>query len=283
MIKFRDYIALQERVVPDWVLRTYDSHTKGSDRAFLSLDIDATHSGRITNNRVYPGKKVRAGAPSFTSVDNGGSSQYDKPILTHHDNHQDPVGRVVGTKFIPLKSGEEFKNDFLLPDRDGPGSGFIRLSAAVAKQDAIEKILDNRYQTVSTGQSSNKMTCSICDKQMLPPILRMFGLGGEDDCDHVPGQTYKIKKDGEKGRGTKKICFGITGDLEYHEVSFVNSPADAFARVVEGSFGDSEELKAMWDSAEEYELTSIVDAGKSPVLSKFRIYDAQGNEVKPRT
>lgn len=267
-------MSLPTSQVPDWVLRTYDSQ-EGEGGTTLRLSIDATHSGRITNNRVYPGRKMKAGASSFTSTDNGGSATYDKPILKHHDSHNDAVGRVVGAKFIPIKSGKEFTEDFLRPDLNGPGSGYIRLNAEIADADSIQKLLDGRFQTVSTGQSSNKMTCSICDKRMVPFWVR-YESDEEDFCQHSPGQVYKIKKDG-KGRSENRLCFAVTGDLEYHEVSFVNNPADSFAQVVKQSFGDSSET----DGNEDREIMAIEDMGNSPVLSSFRIYDAQGAEVKP--
>jgi hypothetical protein len=197
--------------------------------AKLSVQLDATHSGLLTNGRVYPSKHVRDGYKTYYSVDNGGAAQFNKPVLKHHDHHADPIGRIVGGQFIKLKTGEAFRKDFLTPDTvetGGKGSGVVRLTAEITDADSIQKVLDDRLISVSSGHSTDSMTCSVCGGELMDAFARMFS-EDEDACRHVPGNTY------EDDDGNPALCFGITGKLRYHEVSFVNIPAQQPARKVD--------------------------------------------------
>lgn len=273
-IKFRDYLAIPTDSVPDQLLRTWDKYEAMVDKV-LRMKIDATHSGRVTNKRVYPGKKMKKAAPTWTSVENGGSSNFDKPVLINHDIDSDPIGRVIGAEFVHLKRGQDFDNDFRLPELNGPGSGFIRLSVNIADIEAAAKFLDKRYQTVSTSQSTKEFKCSICDKEMIPQILRLFGLSEDDDaCDHIPGKVYPVKNEDTK-KTEKRLCFGITGDLEYHEVSPVNVPADSFAKVSEISSSDSLDLEYKPEiDINKFEYKSVEGAAN---IHSFRVLDAEGH------
>lgn len=277
-IKFRDYITLSEesRQVPEQLLRTWDSSEAMEGKSLL-IKIDATHSGRITNRRVYPGTKMKKAAKSWISTDRGGSSTFDKPVLKNHDQNADPLGRVINAQYVHLKNGQDFSQDYLMPDLNGPGSGFIRLTANISDQDAIEKFLDGRFMTVSTSQSSDKTTCSICDKEMIPPFLRyLMGMDEDEDaCQHIPGRVYEIK-DGKKKK--KMLCYAITGELEYHEVSAVNSPGDAFAKVSEITSGDHKDSKEIEMDANSYEFVSVEDGAR---IHTFRVADSEGNILRP--
>ncbi len=254
--------------IPDWVLRTYDSAT--SDAA-LKVDIDATHSGRITNRRTYPSKVMKKARDSWVSTANGGTSGYDKPVIVNHDLSTPAIGRVLDAKFIALKRGEELDKDYLNPDVRGQGSGLMRLSTLIADKDAIARILDGRYQTVSTGAMVDQYQCSVCNKDMHPWNMYGFPPSDEDACQHIPGKTYTIKSE---DKSIKKLCFAITRDLDYKEVSFVNLPADEFAKVaskpISKDSGDSDEL-----------VICDYEDNASTALHSFRIYDTEGFEIKP--
>lgn len=194
----------------------------------LSVQIDATHSGRLTNGRVYPGRYMKDSAEKFLKP-------YPKPVLRHHDDQQDAIGRVTDARFMQLKTGDEFDYDYRNPSK-GLGSGFIKLSADITAEDAIQKIIDGRYQQVSTRQGFSQLNCSICGSDY----------ASSEPCDHYPGRTYSIKS-GSDRKEKQYLCYGITGPLSYREVSFVNIPGDDHAKVT-----DFEQIHA--DSAEPFVL-----------------------------
>jgi hypothetical protein len=181
----------------------------------LSVTIDATHSGRLTNGRVYPGKHMKKSVKSFLSP-------YPKPVLKNHDDLGDPIGRVASAKYLQLKQGEEFSTDYMNPGK-GLGSGFIRLGVEIMDLDAIEKVADGRFQQVSTRQGFNQLNCSICGSDF----------AGPEPCEHYPGQVYTSEKSSSDKKEKQYLCYGITGPLSYREVSFVNIPGDDHAKITD--------------------------------------------------
>ena len=274
--------GISKKTIPSWVLRTYESmlDSSGDKKTSLKFEIDATHSGRVTNGRIYPGKKMRAAASSWYSQDNGGSSQYDKPVLKHHDEHADPIGRVKKAKFIALKHNEDFNLDYKNPDEKGSGSGFIRLTVDILDPESIEKILDGRLETVSSRQTTDKFYCNICDKEK--DFFYSF-FGGEDEdeeavCKHKMGEVYEVKT--EDGKKQKKTARMYTGDLLYHEVSFVTVPGDAYAKVVRSSImADNKEVKNQ-SALQQISQFSAIENESEIMLHDFRILDATGTPIK---
>jgi hypothetical protein len=206
---------------------------------------------------------VRRGYKSYFSKENGGTAEFNKPVLKHHDHEADPIGRITGGQFIKTKTGDAFKNDFLTPDTmesGGKGSGVARLNTEITDADAIAKILDGRLVSVSSGHSSKSLTCSLCSKPLLSPLARLFGADDDESCEHIPGKIYR--DDDAKG-----LCFGITGPLTYHELSFVNIPAQAPARKVDW------ELIKMTDSAEEPIVVPSLYRGKKSDITSMVLLD----------
>lgn len=182
--------------------------------ARLRMSIDATHSGRLTNNRVYPGKHMRESVQTFITPS-------QKPVLRHHKDEEDAIGRVVAAKFVQLTDGHEFEFDYQNPS-DGRGSGFAQLDIDIMDEDAIIKFMDGRYQEFSTRQAFDHLLCSICGNDY-----------ADDFCGHTPGDRYTIEpEDGQTDiePGEYK-CYGITGPLRYREVSTLNTPADSFTKI----------------------------------------------------
>jgi len=164
----------------------------------LMVRLDATHAGFPTgNDTIYEPQWMALNVSSFTDP-------YERPVLTHHDKLQDAIGRV--------KEGVYIDTPELGPDAP---KGHIQLLTSITDEDAIEKILDGRLQTVSIGASSKDVRCSICGQNLAEDGL----------CSHMKGKTY------EDDDGNKKKCYWLVGQLTYREVSFVNSPADARAKV----------------------------------------------------
>ena len=178
----------------------------------LVCDISATHSGTLINNRVYPPKSMKKGIKSWTTP-------YKKPVLVNHNEENDPIGRVIKARYLKTPKGmetDEYKPILKASD----GYGYIDLVVKVTDQAAIEKIMDGRYQTVSVRMSTDHAYCSVCDTDW----------ANDGPCEHTPGKKYE---DG--------LAYITTGDLTYREVSFVNIPADEYARVEGLTFGSKQD------------------------------------------
>ena len=166
----------------------------------IIVRIEATHAGIVTKNLTrYVPEKMERSAHTWVS-------DYQRPILKHHDSHSDAIGRVINAEYVrtSFMSDEE---DISVP------AGHIQLYARITDSDAIQKIMDGRFQTVSIGCSTTDVKCSICGKNISDSGL----------CEHVRGKQY--------GDEVKKLCYWDIGDVSYKECSFVNAPADKFAKV----------------------------------------------------
>jgi hypothetical protein len=200
------------QVVTDAISLVSDLKDSGK-RPVLKLNIDATHSGRLTNNRVYPGAVMRDSIDTFLKPT-------PRPVLKNHDDGSDPIGRVISAEFVQLKSGTAFENDFKRPT-EGLGSGFVRLDLNIMDEDAIAKFVDGRFREFSTRQSFDSFLCSYCGND----FAKSF-------CGHFPGDT--VIEEGKKGKPDREFkVFGITGPLKYREVSVVNIPGDAHTKINE--------------------------------------------------
>lgn len=159
----------------------------------LLVKIKATHFNYINkNNILYTENAVKRGAKSWTYP-------FNKPQLVAHNVKGDPIGRIVDFKIV---KGETINKV--------PGE-YVELTAKITDKDAIEKIIDGRYSTVSVGSSSCRVICSECDQ-----VITEDGL-----CEHKKG-TYN-----EKG----EPIYWLIDQIDYTEDSFVNEPADDFTIV----------------------------------------------------
>ena len=164
----------------------------------LLVTIDATHAGyRNRNFFHYDSESMRY------AVDNESwTKPFPKPLLKNHDMDSEPLGRVEASRFIAT----------------GAGKGFTQLDVRVTDPEAIQKIVDGRYLTVSThgvpikdGSEYSFVKCSICNDDMLK----------DEWCGHNRGMSYEDEETGES-----KTCYWTVGAMEYKEVSVVNTPAD---------------------------------------------------------
>ena len=207
----------------------------------LGVKIAATHSGVVTmNNMFYLPDKMKKGVSTFLQ-------DYGKPILLHHDEKQDNIGRVVDAVYIDTSkvikeivkdssfSGSSFRDfcdgkmpfgyqvdfarKYLINDSQSMikndtyyGLGHVQIIADITDPDAIQKFLDGRYLTGSVGARTNRAICSLCKQNWTE----------DGPCTHSPGEV----EDGQK-------CVLITGDFFYDEYSMVNSPADRQSKVLE--------------------------------------------------
>lgn len=226
----------------------------------LTITVDATHSGVLTNKRVYPAKHVATGYKSFVSKTNGGTAEYDKPVLKHHDLEKDPIGRIIKSIYTPLKSGRDFDEDFKKPDQaGGRGSGVVTVTALITDAESIEKIIDGRYLSVSAGHHTDTMTCSICAKSIMK-------------CDHWPGKYYDTEGE-EADEQDGFYCFYITGNMDYDELSFVNMPAQPPAKLVNFRWEDCLD-KSQFDK-KDFLIESMI-RGKKSMVRDFSFVDDDG-------
>lgn len=158
----------------------------------LVIEIAAIHVGTTRNANYYSEAELHEAAPTWTTP-------FPKPIIINHDLDSDPLGRVIGAT---VES----------PELAAP---FIKTQAAITDPVAIERVIDKRYLTVSIGATAESAICSICETDWAKPTERR-GL----PCEHRFGSVY------EGVTAVRKL-----GGLNFHELSFVNSPSDQNAIV----------------------------------------------------
>ena len=160
----------------------------------LDVEMEATHSGKNHNYCIYYEDSMEKDAESFVNP-------FKKPMLkNHNDCSGEPLGRINQSWFGPSALTDE--------------RSAIHLKARVTDQDAIPKFLDGRYSTVSIGGTMGTVTCNVCGKTILKDGKFKF-------CGHWRGETYK-----------DQMCYWGAKDIEYHEVSTVNNPADDYAQIM---------------------------------------------------
>jgi hypothetical protein len=231
----------------------------------LKVSMDATHSGVITNRRVYPGVKVQKGYKTFFSKASGGEAEYDKPVLRHHSINEDPIGRIVKATFVPLKSGRDFETDYETPDPEGSkGSGVVTIDAIITDPESIQKIIDGRYLSVSVGHSTDTVTCSVCG-------------GNIFKCEHTPGKIYgpggeEMEAEDAIEEGGR-MCYYITGNMQYNEASFVNMPAQPPAKLINFKWEDCNKFEAL---KKDNILIESMTRGKKAMVRAFSLQDDSG-------
>jgi hypothetical protein len=164
----------------------------------IIITIDATHAGYRNKNGFFYDPK----AMKYAVERDAWTKPFAKPLLKNHDMEGEPMGRVVAARFIDTNDGK----------------GYTQLDVKVTDTEAVEKIIDGRYLTVSThgspmadaDQAYNFTICSVCDAN----------LNTDEFCGHMRGRVYEDEDD------NSQLCFWKIGAMEYKEVSVVNTPAD---------------------------------------------------------
>lgn len=159
----------------------------------VTVIAEAIHAGMTKNFTFYSAEKLSRSVDSWVTP-------YNKPVLKNHDLNTDPLGRVVAA---------EFKKSVVAPEKD-----CIQLKMEITDPEAIEKIKDGRYLTLSIGGTAKSAVCSICGVDVVK----------EGFCGHIRGKTYEGRQ-----------AYWIVGEVEFEEVSFVNVPADSNAMVISNS------------------------------------------------
>jgi len=174
----------------------------------MIVTAEVSHTGFVNRNKYfYNPDYAEMAAKSFTK-------DYNKPVLTHHGGSMfsqpvDPIGRVIDSWYVQ-KRKRRYKNEPM---------GAIIAKMEIVDPDAIQKVLDKRYSTLSIRAASNNVMCSICGE----PV---------NSCEHERGEYY--------GDNNDKLCYWIIDNYTYREVSFVNIPSDVHAQVVSTELSDGE-------------------------------------------
>jgi len=199
----------------------------------VSID---SHSAQLNANlRYYHPYNDKKTISSYTTP-------YNKPVLRHHNDESDAIGRITSAKYVDMPhplvdksiqhalthypAGHERALDAInklkpfLFDSTFEGLGYIQTVKNIVDEDAIQKIIDGRYTSISVGFAMDAAYCSICHANWR-----------ENPCDHWPGRVYEIKDSNGKDTGKKEMMFLIAGNRTVRESSFVNTPADAYAKI----------------------------------------------------
>lgn len=205
----------------------------------IKIKIRAAHLNYVNHNNVLY---------TVNAASNGGYSwitPYKKPNLVQHDNKRDPVGRILNFEVTKIQSDSKEPADF------------VRLESKITDKDAIDKILDGRYFSVSVGSRTTKVMCSECNQ-----ILNDEGL-----CAHKKGELNSVGKP----------IYWIIDQITYTECSFVNDPADEYARIEEVDFGNGwVNYNTFLDQREEF-LNNFIKLEDS--MTDAKLSSAQRNNL----
>lgn len=234
MIKFTDAItgyASIKKGLNTKDLRLVNDSTTSTGKGLVA-QIEMTHSGVVTRNQgFYLPDNMKRGAHTFTK-------HYKKPVLIGHDSDTDPVGRVIKADYVDtsapltltdkyLKSLMSFDDKKQSKNKDTMiefaqhvigeyshkdsyrGLGHILGTLHITDEETIQKILDERYLTVSISMSSDAAYCSECGQDWV----------SEGRCEHERGQVYDS--------GIPVVL--IPGKQSYNHVGIVSEPADVHA------------------------------------------------------
>jgi len=178
--------------------RSIDSLVDSLDH--IDVDIHASHLNYINGNDMY--YRFEAAANGSTSW----TTPYPKPQLTHHAHKDDAIGRIIAYDVLTTTDDINEPNNV------------IKLTSRIVAKDAMKKILTGIYYTCSVGSRITKIRCSECNQ-----VLTEEGL-----CEHEKGD---ILENGNK-------VYWIVDEITYTENSFVNKPADPYARIVAIDIGN---------------------------------------------
>lgn len=200
----------------------------------------ATHLGYVnSNNSFYPDKFGDQNAKTWMKP-------FPKPVLINHDLYSEPIGRHTDASYVPFNLTSSQIKNIHIP------KGVIVTHSAILDSASMEKVLDGRYLTVSISASTNEVKCSICDQDWMN---KNTWDENEVMCDHVPGRVYD-----------RKLCYKITGPLDYKERSFVNTPADMSKSHYAGLTNYELILPKDQIEDQEYISSNMVYSKESPII-----------------
>jgi hypothetical protein len=249
----------------------------------LKVTFSASHAGMVNGNNV-----MYAPSGMEKSVHTWVWPQR-QPIQVHHDDHADPIGRVINArysgygssdlsihqkdaidKFNGLVSRDEIveaakilEDAEVLDRMDWKGVGELVLDGVISDSSAVEKVLDGRYSGVSITQRPKQAFCSLCGHD--------WAKEGKP-CEH---------RRGEVDEDTGRRMYLIVGDTDYVEVSYVNSPADRHAMTTSASTVDRKDIISSGIQKDDKNGNDlcIMDSNVESVLS-FELVDSLGEGIE---
>jgi len=252
--------------------KTKDSSSKSGHS--LITQIEMTHSGIVTRNYgFYLPTRMSDGAKTFTQ-------NFPKPVIIGHEDESTPVGRVIEAEYVN-SSADLFEKDSFLKNlsrysdslqattdfvqhmireychRDGyTGTGFIRGTLKIDDPETIERILDQRYMTVSTSMISPDAYCSVCGTNWMK----------DGFCEHQRGNEYK-----------DNLCVVVPGAMSYEHLGIVNSPADPNAH----TFSIVNEQEVQIIHVNSAERNSKYNNFEDSINTAIQVFAAKDNSLIP--
>ncbi|MEB9509567.1 hypothetical protein P4I89_08675 [Bacillus cereus] len=226
------------KINPETVLALNES-AKGKSNRKLIVQMEAIHVGRTDNYTFYTEEGLKSGLSTWTHP-------YNKPVLTHHNAHRgEPVGRILRAEFA----------ESTISGRKG-----LIFTCEITDPDAVEKVLDGRYTTVSIGATTDKVSCNICGKDRT-----------KEWCEHWRGEEYE-----------GQACHYIIGTTFGREVSYVNVPADENAGNFSVTVSDEDGNKN--EHTQEHASLQIFQIAEGLMQSVNRpdvnLYESASDDVK---
>lgn len=179
---FDESVGTVAKIKPETIQQLNEA-AEGKGKRKLIVQMEAIHVGRTANYTFYTEQGLKEGLNSWTHP-------YNKPVLTHHNSHDgEAIGRILRAEFA----------ESTMSGRKG-----LIFTCEITGEEAVEKVLDGRYQTVSIGATTDKVTCNMCGTDRT-----------QEWCEHWRGETYE-----------GQTCHFTIGTTFGREVSYVNVPAD---------------------------------------------------------
>jgi exosome complex RNA-binding protein Csl4 len=263
IVRIRDSFSILDSIadiaprIKDHLPNMVQDSATSSNKVSLLSEIASTFSDVVNgNNAYYPEKYIKDSVLSWTTP-------HQKPILVNHDPASKPLGRNVGAIYKPTNLMLAKIQNAKASSLDSYGSGHVRNLVNILDAEAVEMVLDGRFQTVSVGGDSDNMICSICGHDWASGCK----------CSHKFGDEYEMKD------GSIQSAYWEAGPLHWAELSFVNIPATDYAMIVTKDIhgGDSEkELLKIYNYSEVNKNRSpVVDSLRKRYFTAYAINDSQ--------
>jgi predicted nucleic acid-binding Zn-ribbon protein len=221
----------------------------------LKVRIAATHAGIIThNNMLYLPDKMKSSVKTFVEG-------FGKPVLKHHMEEEDPIGRIVDAYYVDTSKSirdnyvhfvgfGDIKDSAHYEIFDNFCNGVMSFEDQVDLVRRLLVVKDDKHTLLEKlahrGLGHAQIIADISDPDAIQKFIDQRYLTGSvgartsdavcsvckqnwtksDSCDHVPGRVYDDLK-----------CVLIAGKFIYDEYSVVNKPADGQSVVLELYYG----------------------------------------------
>jgi len=239
----------------------YDSRNDANKVSLLS-EAAVTHAGIVNANMgYYKPDKLQASIKTWLEP-------YNKPVLVNHDKNKDAIGRVKGSVYQATVPSliPKVKNSVYESDYSYRGLGHIKNLLEVTDADAVNKVLDGRYLTLSVSGDNDEMTCSICHQEWL----------NDGKCVHRFGQHYEDERTGED-----RLAYWTAGNFLWDEVSFVNEPADPFAQVLTREIGENkDQILQVYNYKDATNIEKQVEDSRDRHLKLYVVNDAKHGMIE---